>query len=137
MIGVLLFLGGQARRLLFPCHIGLFNNPHMNSILGKNSICGQGNSCYGEVMLGHSFLLILLDQVLGHTCQIMGLICPLRTFFSLGRFFPGTFCPLGRFVLWDVLSLGRFVLRRFLWGRFVCESLPLGRMSSFFPFSLS
>ena len=40
----------------------------------------------------------------------MGLISPLGTFSSLGRFFP-----------WDVLSLGRLFLRRFVLGRFVLE----------------
>ena len=51
---------------------------------------------------------------MGHTYEIMGLICPLGTFCPLGRFVPcvlspGTFCPLGRYVPdtfcpWDVLS---------------------------------
>ena len=69
----------------------------------------RGYSYYGEVGLGYSFILAILDQVIGHTCQIMDLICPL-----------GTFCPLGRFVPWDVLSLRTFCpwdiqsLRRFV-----------------------
>ena len=70
----------------------------------------RGYSYDGEVRLGHSFILAILGQVIGHIFQKMGLICPLGTFSSLGRFFP-----------WDVLSLGRLFLRRFVLGRFVLE----------------
>ena len=83
---------------------------------------------YGEVRLGHSFILIILDYEIGHTILDNGPhsspwdVLSLGTFFTwevlyLGRFFPRMFCPLGRFVL------GRFVLGRFVLGRFVCASV--------------
>ena len=57
---------------------------------------------------------------MGHTYEIMGLICPRGTFCPWDILSFGTFCPLGRFVLWDVLSLGRFVPGTFCpLGRFV------------------
>ena len=127
--------GGQAGPFLYPGHIGLGNRPTIYSILGNELIIWIGVICtyYGEVRLVHSFILAILYQVIGHTCQIMGLICPLATICTLGRFFPwdvfslGTLCPQGHFVSgtfcpWNVLSLGRFVLGHFVLGRFVCAS---------------
>ena len=61
---------------------------------------GRGHTYKQEVRLAHSFILAILDQVIGHTCCNMGLICPLGTFCPLGRFVSGMFCP------WAVLSLG-------------------------------
>ena len=125
----------QARSFLYPGHIILGNGPHTVCTVCQvmNSVYGLGYSYYGEVRLVHSFILAILYQVIGHTCQIMGLICPLATFSTLGRFFPwdvfspGTLCPQGHFVSgtfcpWNVLSLGRFVLGHFVLGRFVCAS---------------
>ena len=78
--------------------------------------------------------LVLLDQLSGHTRQIMGLIYPLETFGPLGRFclwdvfVSGKFCPLGRFVPWDFCPMGRFVL-----GRFVCASIQHMVLSVYSP----
>ena len=84
----------------------------------------RGFSYYQNVRLSHSLILAILDKVIGHTFQIMGLICPLGTFCHLGRFVPldvlslGTFCPFGHFVPWDVLSLVTFCLGTFFRGTF-------------------
>ena len=87
-----------------------------------NSIYGLGYSYYGEVRLGHSFILILLYKVMGHTYEIMA------SFVPLGRFVPwdvlsfGTFCP------WDVMSLGRFVPWDVFSGTFCPLDVCLGTL---------
>ena len=43
----------------------------MYSILGNEFnllFIDRGYSFYGEVRLGHSFILAVLDQAIGHTC---------------------------------------------------------------------
>ena len=59
-----LLWGGQARSFLYPGHIGLGNGPHTVCQV-MNSIYGLGYSYYGEVRLGHSFILAILYQVMG------------------------------------------------------------------------
>ena len=81
----------------------------------------RGYSFYGEVRLGHSFILAILLR-LGNWPHMLdngphqspqdvlslGTFC-LWDVLSVGRFVLGMFCLLGRSVPWDVLSLGLFV----------------------------
>ena len=86
----------------------------MYSLLGNelNLWIGLFLLCGGQAR--SILILAILDQVIGRTCQIMGLICHLRTFCPWDVLSLGKFCPFGRFVPLDVLSLGRFVLGRFV-----------------------
>ena len=113
---VFLFLGGKARPVLYPSHIGLGNRPQMYSILGKELNLWI-EVIFIMVRLGHYFILSNVHIRLGnwpHTvCYMIGLICPLGMFCPFGCFVSRTFC------LRDVWSLGRFVLRDFLsWDLF-------------------
>ena len=91
----------------------------------------------GGQAIGHYFMLVLLDQVIGHTCYVDN-----GPYLSHGMFF-----PLGRFFLWDVFSVRHFVLERFVpmdvlsvrrlvFGRFVLglSSLEVQSVHPYSPF---